>query len=131
MNIYNLTKEEIQTISKEQIRSIDKMYRMHFGISSELIDVKEGVLFIAVKVHREWLRRNTPLQTAQRFIKSWKSHCVLCQASGCHVNVFLTNRIAGFALPTKDFEKQAKHFKRLMNVPEKLELLLSYHEFYN
>ncbi|MDA0195590.1 MAG: hypothetical protein O2887_08070 [Bacteroidetes bacterium] len=133
MKPLNLSQQEVLSISQRHILSVDKMYRMHAGVSSSLTAVKEGIVYLEVNVNIKWLEKKSPLKTAKQFADSWRhGNKELRAASGYIVNIFQTNRIAGFTLPAKKWNSRlADELRKKMSIEEINQLIFVYREFYN
>jgi len=110
MRNLNLTTEQIETINHDHIYSVDKLYRMNAGISSQLISVKKGIALLEVEIHSGWKKPNEV--TAKQFIQSWSNHNPdLKEVDGWEVRIFTSEKIAGFtnspnALDSSELQKK-------------------------
>ena len=67
-----MEKELIDIISNRHIRSYDKWYRMCAGLSSDLIDLDDGVLYLTIYKSNVW--KKDDIVTARQFANEWKSY---------------------------------------------------------
>lgn len=74
----------IEQINKRHFLKRDMYYRAGQGLSSELLAVKNGVIFLKVMVREKW---NKPLkETALELANLWRDHNPeLSNALGCKV----------------------------------------------
>jgi len=52
---FNLSKQEVSEINSKHLHSVDKHYRMHTGVGSQLLSVKNDTLVLEINVNDQWL----------------------------------------------------------------------------
>lgn len=103
MKNLNLSSEKIEAINDDHIHAIDKLYRMHAGISSRLVSVKQGVALIEVDTNSKWPKSNEV--TASQFIESWNNHNPdLMEVDGWEVRIYINKKIAGFTISVNEID---------------------------
>ncbi|MFZ1748582.1 MAG: hypothetical protein WAU01_00245 [Saprospiraceae bacterium] len=75
---------DIQKLNRRHFVETDLYYRVSLGLSSKLIDFKNGIFHIEVTLGRKWEKNYNA--TAAEIAHAWKSnHPELSQAIGCKV----------------------------------------------
>ena len=64
-------KIDIEAISRRHIYSIDKLYRMHGGLSSDLVSYDSGVIELEIRKGKRWPK--PPELKARQLAECWKS----------------------------------------------------------
>ncbi|MBK7438633.1 MAG: hypothetical protein IPI77_18215 [Saprospiraceae bacterium] len=96
-----MEKELIDIISNRHIRSYDKWYRMCAGLSSNLIDLDDGVLYLTIYKSNVW--KKDDIVTARQFATEWKSNNPeLKTARKYEVKIISTGGAPGFMIRTDD-----------------------------
>ena len=70
----NLSKQEVSEINSKHLHSVDKFYRMHAGVGSQLLSVKNDTLVLEITINDQWLTKKTLEQTSIQFLNDWKEH---------------------------------------------------------
>ena len=97
MKNLTLTDERVKTITHKHMHAVDKLYRMHAGISSDLIAVKNGIAQLEVRIHSGWKKPHEV--TIDQFITLWTNHISeLKEIDGWQVKVYTSEKIAGFTI---------------------------------
>lgn len=92
-----ISQYSINEINERHTNNVDKLYRMHAGISSRLVNVLEDMVFLEVTIHPSW--KKTYQETAEQFIESWRSHNPELQGyPGWGVSIRMSLKIAGFTI---------------------------------
>lgn len=103
MNYLSLSSEQVEIINDEHIHSVDKLYRMHAGISSRLKSVKNGIAHLEVEIHSRWEKTNEV--TVKQFIESWGNHNPdLKNIDGWGVRIYSAEKVAGFTLSPNEID---------------------------
>jgi hypothetical protein len=76
---FNLSDQEVSKINSEHIHSVDKLYRMHTGVGSNLLSVKDDTMVLEVNVNDKWLTKKTLEETSIQFLNSWKDYNKILQ----------------------------------------------------
>lgn len=100
MKHYDLSAEQIETVNHKHIYAVDKLYRMHAGISSKLISVIRGFALLEVYIHPGWKKSNEV--TAKQFIESWSHNPEIQNLDGWEVRIFSSRKIAGFTISANE-----------------------------
>ena len=115
---------DINAINQRYIHTIDKLYRMHGGLSSELMAFHNGVLYIDISVDDRWpLKEKTLKGTALQIAQSWRGNSELKHAFGYHV--FICHRIVFEEKAYKnteailDTELYKKQFKNMLDLQKR------------
>lgn len=97
MKNLTLSDERVKTIHHKHMHAVDKLCRMHAGISSELIAVKNGIACLEVNIHSGWKKPHEV--TINQFITSWTNHISeLKEIDGWQVRIYTSENIAGFTV---------------------------------
>jgi len=64
-----MEKTHIEDINRRHIHSVDKLYRMHGGLSSKLLDFNNGTIY--TQIHTTDLWTKSPLLTAFQLVQCW------------------------------------------------------------
>lgn len=67
-----MTSKEVNKINTRHIPEVDRQYRMHGGLSSELMDFENGTIILRVTVSEKWTK--SPEETAIQLAGSWKNN---------------------------------------------------------
>jgi hypothetical protein len=95
-NNRTLTEAEVSAIASRYIKNIDKLYRMHAGISSSLKSYNNGI--ITLEIHNSERKKPSDFNTAIEFALKWASRNIeLKQAEGFVVSIYKTIS-TGFAI---------------------------------
>ncbi len=98
-NNKTLTEAEVSVIASRYIKSYDKLYRMHAGISSNLKSYCNGI--ITLEIHNSEKTKPSDFNTAVSFALQWA--CInkeLKEAEGFVVSFYKTGT-TGFAIPAE------------------------------
>ena len=96
-----MEKELIDIISDRHISGYDKWYRMCAGLSSNLIDLDDGVLYLTIYKSNVW--KKDDIVTARQFATEWKSNNPeLKTARKYEVKIISTGGAPGFMIRTDD-----------------------------
>lgn len=111
---FNLSKQEVSEINSKHLHSVDKFYRMHAGVGSKLLSVKNDTLTLEIDVNDKWLAKKTLEQTSIQFLKSWKDFNKELQKCNYYiVNIYKSSPL-GFTIdiktPKEDIALKLKRF---------------------
>ena len=67
-----MTKDQTDRINKRHIPKVDRQYRVHGGLSSELMDFENGTIILRVTISEKWTK--SPEETALQLAGSWKNN---------------------------------------------------------
>ena len=96
-----MEKELIDIISDRHISGYDKWYRMCAGLSSDLIDLDDGVLYLTIYKSNVW--KKDDIVTARQFATEWRSYNPeLKTARKYEVKIISTEGAPGFMIGTDD-----------------------------
>ena len=105
-----MEKEHIAELNRQFIIKADKLYRMHAGLASELVDYRDGIICLHISVSKRWPK--PPEVTARQLAGDWKSHMPeLRDARGYDVRIVRIQNDTGFAV-----SPELVRDKSLMNV---------------
>jgi len=65
-----MEKQLIKNINARHIPSVDKLYRMHGGLASELVGYRNQTMQLKINLTEKWPK--PPLETARLLAQSWK-----------------------------------------------------------
>ena len=65
---FNLSDQEVSKINTKHIHSVDKFFRMHAGVGSDLLSVKNDTMVLEINVNDKWLTKKTLEQTSIQFL---------------------------------------------------------------
>tara|TARA_R110002096_G_scaffold233047_8_gene423027 strand:- start:2129 stop:2551 length:423 start_codon:yes stop_codon:yes gene_type:complete len=102
---------DIQAISQRHICSIDKLYRMYGGLSSNLISYDNQVIELEIRKSSKWTK--TPEVTARQLADCWKRNRELSDAVAFVVHLYKQHGPTGIFTP-----------KKSLRSPDALEALL-------
>lgn len=71
---FNLSDQEVSKINTKHIHSVDKLYRMHAGVGSNLLSVKDDTMVLEVNINDKWLTKKTLEHTPIQFLNCWKEY---------------------------------------------------------
>jgi hypothetical protein len=98
-NNKTLTEAEVSVIASRYIKSYDKLYRMHAGISSSLKGFSNGI--ITLEIHNSEKTKPSDFNTALEFVFKWASvNKEPKEAEGFVVSFYKTVS-TGFAIPAE------------------------------
>ena len=98
---FNLSKKKVSEINSKHLHSVDKLYRMHAGVGSKLLSVKNDTLTLEINVNDQWLTKKTLEQTSIQFLKSWKDFNKELQKCNYYiVNIYKSSPL-GFTINIK------------------------------
>ena len=123
MEKVSLTQEQLKAINGYHVRIIDKWYRMLYGISSKLTNVKDGVASLRININPRWKKSNK--ETALHFIKNWRNaHEEFKDIDSWNVQVFLVQNIAGYIVHMDEVNtEKTRKLIDLMNADPKPQLI--------
>lgn len=82
-----MNQEEISLINKRHINEVDKLYRMHGGLSSELIGFSQNCIHLKISVSKRWDKSKN--DTALQLAESWRNNNKeLSEANKYEVSIF-------------------------------------------
>ena len=91
-------KIDIEAISRRHIYSIDKLYRMHGGLSSDLVSYDSGVIELEIRKGKRWPK--PPELKARQLAECWKSsNRELSNAVAFIVHIDEHKAPTGFSVP--------------------------------
>lgn len=94
---------DIKAVSLSHVQRIDKLYRMHGGLSSELVSYESGVIELEIRKGERW--KKTPEVTARQLAECWKSHNrELSGAVAFVVHIYEQKTPTGFSVPTSELQ---------------------------
>ena len=67
-----MTRKEVNKINTRHIPEVDRQYRMHGGLSSELMDFENGTIILRVNISEKWTKSSE--ETALQLAGSWKNN---------------------------------------------------------
>lgn len=83
----------IEEINRKHFLETDMFYRVGFGLSSSLIEIKNGILFLEVVISRKWKKSYNA--TAHEIAHCWReTHPELSDALACKVYIIDTKKYA-------------------------------------
>tara|TARA_R110000850_G_scaffold135382_6_gene256588 strand:+ start:598 stop:1065 length:468 start_codon:yes stop_codon:yes gene_type:complete len=91
---------DIKAISQRHICSIDKLYRMHGGLSSNLISYDDRVIELEIRTSPKWTK--SPEVTARQLAECWKRNRELSDAVGFVVHLYDQLVPTGVSMPAKE-----------------------------
>jgi len=98
-------KIDIKAVSQRHVSSIDKLYRMHGGLSSELISYDSGVIELEIRKGKWWPK--TPEVTARQLAECWKSrNRELSDAVAFVVHIYEEKTPTGFSVPADQLKNK-------------------------
>ena len=93
----------IAAISDRHIRRIDKLYRMHGGLSSNLLSYDDQVIELEIRKTARWNR--SPEVTARQLADSWRSgNAELSGAVAFLVHLYEQHVPTGFSVAAEDLK---------------------------
>ena len=96
-------KIDIKAISQRHIHRIDKLYRMHGGLSSELVSYESGVIELEIRKGKRWPK--PPEVTARQLAECWRSsNQELSGAVAFVVHLYEQETSTGFSVPTSQLQ---------------------------
>lgn len=97
----------LAAISRRHIHGIDKLYRMHAGLSSELVSYESEVIELEIRHGARW--KKSPEVTARQMADCWRNHNPeLSAAVAFLVHIYEKPTPPGFCVPAKQLKsKQA------------------------
>ena len=103
---FNLSKQEVSEINSKHLHSVDKLYRMHAGVGSQLLSVKNDTLVLEINVNDQWLTKKTLEQTSIQFLNSWKQNIKELQKCKYYiVNIYKSSPL-GFTIDIKTTKEE-------------------------
>lgn len=82
---------DLEKINRKHFMETDMYYRVGYGLSSKMIDYRNGILFIEVTVGKKWSKSYN--ETAHELAHCWKkTHPELKMAIACKVYIVDTKR---------------------------------------
>ena len=91
-------KLDIKAISRRHVNRIDKLYRMHGGLSSELLSYESEVIELEIRKGKRWPK--VPKVTARQLADCWKSsNHELSGAVAFVVHIYEQTAPTGFSVP--------------------------------
>lgn len=82
---------DLEKINRKHFMETGMYYRVGYGLSSKLLDFKNGIIFIEVTMGRKW--NKTYNATAHELAYSWKeAHGELSKAIACKVFIIDTKK---------------------------------------
>ena len=54
MKTLNFDPDKVKSINRKYVHAVDKLYRMHGGLSSDLLSVKDGVGHLKISINSRW-----------------------------------------------------------------------------
>ena len=118
---FNLSKQKVSEINSKHLHSVDKFYRMHAGVGSELLSVENDTLVLEINVNDQWLTKKTLEQTSQQFLNSWKQN--IKELQKCKYYIVLINKSSplGFTVDSKTTKEEiASQLKKFNSKESKI-----------
>ena len=88
---------DLRDVAERHIYSIDKLYRMHAGLSSDLISYEDGIIELEIRVTKRWPKSHEV--TALQLADCWRGQPELDQAKGCLVHIYDVQKPVGSSVP--------------------------------
>ena len=88
---------DLREVAREYINRIDKHYRMHAGLSSDLVSYEDGIIELEIRVTKRWPKSHEV--TALQLANSWRWNDELVQAKGYLVHIYDVQRPVGLSVP--------------------------------
>jgi hypothetical protein len=75
---------DLEKINRKHFMETDMYYRVGYGLSSKLLDYRNGIIFIEISIGRKWDKSHNA--TAHELAYCWKdAHKELSKAIACKV----------------------------------------------
>ena len=103
---FNLSKQEVSKINSKHLHSVDKLYRMHTGVGSQLLSVKNDTLVLKINVNDQWLTKKTLEQTSIQFLNSWKQNIKELQKCKYYIVYIYKSSPLGFTIDIKTTKEE-------------------------
>ncbi|TXB66197.1 hypothetical protein FRY74_06385 [Vicingus serpentipes] len=106
---------ELNRINESHIMRVDKLYRMHGGLSSRLISYQNQTMFLEIIISNRWRKDN--LTTANQIAKCWKEYNnQLANSSFFNVKIKRTEGETGFVMGLKEKQSKTDLKKKIENL---------------
>ena len=103
---FNLLDKEVSKINTKHIHSVDKFFRMHAGIGSDLLSVKDDTMVLEINVNDKWLTKKTLEQTSIQFLNDWKKYNDVLQKCKYYVVYIYKTSPLGFTISPNATEEE-------------------------
>ncbi len=88
---------DLRDVAERHIYSIDKLYRMHAGLSSDLVSYENWIIDLDIRVTKRWPKSLEV--TALQMADCWLGKPELVQAKGYLVHIYDVQKPVGSSVP--------------------------------
>mgnify|MGYP000956125444 CR=1 FL=1 len=118
---FNLSDQEVSKINSKHIHSVDKFYRMHTGVGSNLLSVKDDTMVLEVNINDKWLTKKTLEHTPIQFLNCWKEYNNVLQNCKYYIVYIYKSSPLGFTIsPNATKEEIALLLKKFNSKESKI-----------
>jgi len=96
---------DLSEVADRHIYSVDKLYRMHAGISSDLVSYEDEIIELEIRVTERWPKSHEV--TALQLANCWRRNRELDQAKGYLVHIYDIQRPVGLSVSAQKSSVEA------------------------